>query len=377
MSPANGVVEWGPQQQEALARIRIWLGARYGGQQTFYLAGWAGTGKTTLAQEIASEVRNTKFAAFTGKAASVMAQKGCDGAQTVHRLIYKIDEGATDRSPSGDPVFRLSTSSELVSAGLLILDESSMIGKTLAQDLLSFGVKILVLGDPAQLPPVGEDTGFFTGREPDFQLTEIHRQAEGNPIIQMSQTVRKGNRLNWGQYGDSLVLPAKQVTAAMARQADQILCGRNATRRAKNERMRGLLGRKGLFAPQDRIVCTKNDYGAGLLNGTIWQVQAIEYQDDAETLMSIRGIDPGSEGVTMSVRATNVVVLGTEKDTPKEDLRGFQFFDFAYCLTVHKAQGSQWDTVLVYDESSVFREERHRWAYTAVTRAAKRVIWAV
>lgn len=370
------MVEWGKQQKEALTLIRDWLSMR-GGPQVFYLAGWAGTGKTLLSVEIGSEVRDTKYAAFTGKAAAVMAQRGCDGAQTIHRLIYALDGRATDRRRDGELVFGLNTSSELIGAGLLIIDEVSMVDERLATDLLSFGTKVLVLGDPAQLPPVGEGAGYFTSKKPNYQLTEIHRQAEGNPIIALSRIVREGGMLRLGEYGKSRVVRREEVTAAMARYADQILCGRNVTRRAKNDKMRLMLGRKGLFAPKDRIVCTRNDYGLGLLNGSIWQVEAVDFQDADETVMAVRGLDPGSENILLGVTATNAVLAGTEKELSREEARDHAFFDFAYALTVHKAQGSQWSKLLVYDEGSIFRDDAARWRYTALTRASEQVIWAI
>ena len=75
-------------------------------------------------------------------------------------------------------------------AKLVIIDECSMVGAELGRDLLSFGVPVLVLGDPAQLPPV-EDAGFFTNGQPDIMLSEVHRQAADNPIIRLSMDVRE------------------------------------------------------------------------------------------------------------------------------------------------------------------------------------------
>ena len=70
-----------------------------------------------------------------------------------------------------------------------MIDECSMVDEELGRDLLSFGKPILVLGDPAQLPPV-KGGGFFTETAPDVMLTEIHRQAEGSAIIRASRAAR-------------------------------------------------------------------------------------------------------------------------------------------------------------------------------------------
>ena len=72
-----------------------------------------------------------------------------------------------------------------------------MVDEELGRDLLSFGKKVLVLGDPAQLPPV-KGGGFFTEAEPDVMLTEVHRQAADNPIIRLSMTCAKAGRLSRG-----------------------------------------------------------------------------------------------------------------------------------------------------------------------------------
>ncbi len=160
---------WSPQQAEALAVINDWLDAR--DQPSFYLAGYAGTGKTTLASTIAYQV-NTEvcFAAFTGKAAAVMRAKGCAGASTINSLIYRslIEVSCAAVPPCAKPhctercrhrreqhVGRvLNDDSAVIKAGLIVIDEVSMVGTKMGADLLSFGKPILVLGDPAQLPPI-------------------------------------------------------------------------------------------------------------------------------------------------------------------------------------------------------------------------------
>ena len=220
-----------PQQEQAMDAVRRWL--KGGRSQIFRLFGYAGSGKTTLAQMIAREVKGTVlFAAYTGKAASVMRLRGCAEACTIHSLIYHVEEGA-----DGDPLFFLKDREEsaLDSAALVIIDECSMVDEALAQDLLSFGVKVLVLGDPAQLPPV-QGAGFFTECEPDFMLTEVHRQARDNPIIAMSMAVREGKRLSIGGYGDSRVIRKSEIVGQDVIAADQVIVGLNRTRSGSSSR---------------------------------------------------------------------------------------------------------------------------------------------
>src|SRR3954470_1062620 len=176
---------WSPQQQHALGAVAQWL--RQGSPQVFSLFGYAGTGKTTLAKHIAEDVEGeVAFGAFTGKAASVLRAKGCPEASTIHSMIYRTRE-----SDEGGPLFALNRSGLAAKADLIIIDECSMVDEELGRDLLSFGKPVLVLGDPAQLPPV-KGGGFFTAELPDAMLTEVHRQARDNPIIRLSMAVREG-----------------------------------------------------------------------------------------------------------------------------------------------------------------------------------------
>ena len=119
-----------------------------------------------------------------------------------------------------------------------MIDECSMVDAELGRDLMSFGVPVLVLGDPAQLPPV-QGGGFFTDVEPDAMLTEVHRQAQDDPIVRLSMQVRDGERLRArANTARPSVVRRADFDPQRALETDQILVGRNATRRAYNARMR-------------------------------------------------------------------------------------------------------------------------------------------
>lgn len=434
---------FGNQQAAGLDKLDDWF--NNGEERVYRLFGYAGTGKTTLAKEIerrygsktimedrkgnAVTVSTVQYAAYTGKAAHVMRLNGCENAKTLHSMVYikladeldAIIEGlekriadATDEGEIADLTKQLDTAlkdkakasremrwtindfSSLTEAQLLVIDECSMVDEAMAKDILNnFDCKILVLGDPAQLPPVG-GAGYFINAQPDTLLTEIHRQAADNPIIQLASAVREGRALRPGQYGDSLVFRKGDLhmeeRMEMIMGADQVLCGKNDTRRRLNAGMRKVLGREGTKPiAGDRVICLRNNKEEGTFNGATFTVDAVRDSDhragfidmdltmdgegEKKTILQVHpfhfnGIYEDKSGALMGAGSMTA-------DAARIVRRAFQYegnqFDYAYTLSCHKAQGSQWDNVYVRDESMVFRQDAAKWLYTAITRAAKQV----
>ena len=378
------------QQQQAIDAIGRWMQSD---QQVFRLFGYAGVGKTTIAKYAASGA--TLFCAFTGKAAYVLRQKGCE-AFTIHQLIYcpkdrsqqKLKELEAKLKNTDDPVrieelerliafehkklnspnFVLNPDSAVKTANLIVVDECSMVNEQMATDLMSYGTKILVLGDPAQLPPVF-GAGYFIKAKPDFMLTEIHRQARGNPIIELATRVRQREII---QPDGNMVIPWGSVTPDDVLSYDQVLVGRNATRKATNRKIRALLGR-GSDIPEagDRLVCLRNDHEVGLLNGAIWETESCF---DGDEYLDLIVFDPDCSANYIAVEAhRHHFMSDTVTQIPFWIRREAQEFDYGYALTVHKSQGSEWDRVLIFDESGAFGWDAHKHLYTAMTRAAKEV----
>jgi exodeoxyribonuclease V len=358
--------EWSREQTEAIDKVGRWL--KKGEPQVFRLFGYAGVGKTTLARHVAEGASGgTVFAAFTGKAALVMRGKGCAGATTIHGLIYRASEGT-----EGAPTFTLNEDGPASRAGLIVIDECSMVDAELARDLISFGKPILVLGDPFQLPPV-KGGGYFTESPPDVMLTEIHRQAEDNPIIRLSQIVRTGGELKEGAYGETRVIRRAEIDAAQVLATDQVLVGVNRTRRAFNSRIRDLNGfKEPLPVAGDRLVCLRNDRIKGLINGGLWRVEALGGMQKDFVRMTLRAEDEGARS-SVKVAVLKHFFEGADGELAYPLRRESDEFEYGYALTVHKAQGSQWDDVMLFDESHAFREHRARWLYTGLTRAARRL----
>lgn len=391
-------IVWSPQQQSAIDMISDWLVD--GGQQVFRCFGFAGTGKTTLTkQAVIDEGGLVLYGAFTGKAASVMRRHGTP-ASTIHQMIYNLeppdaakyrrvrDEYKVTPTPElkaklsdlRQPQFVLNHDSPAAEASLIVLDEVSMVYEEMAKDLLSFNVPILVLGDPGQLPPV-RGTGYFTETEPDVMLTEIHRQAEGNPIITLATMARTGEPISAGEYGQwSSVIERVKWTAEMALATDQILVGKHRTRRAINKRVRSLRGYDGIYPlVGEKLICLRNDHRKGILNGIMGEVLEVGKLEPFSIPLKLK-LEDGRKVELEALRAhfdeyENEGAL-EEFDTtyPFWVRKNVAEFDFGYAITVHKSQGSQWDHVtLVDDRFGRDPETRSRWLYTAITRAVETI----
>lgn len=409
-------MELSAQQEAAERAFHAWHSAavqrRPGTNQVYRIFGAAGTGKTELAKVLAAKVGGVVAMAPTGKAASVLTGKGLP-SRTVHQVIYqpmdaaksKIKElqaeevkimRALDKAEAAlmpqlkeelrtvrgkiraeqegmdRPFFALKSESDLSAVNLGVLDECSMPDQQMGVDILSFGTPILALGDPYQLPPI-RGAGFFTQVPPDFLLTEVHRQAQGSPILMAATKVRMGQMITEADSattdrGRLLVVNGKP-SAAQCLAADMLLCGRNSTRIALNRRVRELRGRKSpLPEPGDRLVCLRNDHEAGLLNGTIWECTS--NWGSAERGKVLLSVVPEEGGAEIQVECHEGPFLG--RDVPKWEVRDAQMFDYGNALTVHKAQGSQWVSGVLFDDWT--GSARREWFYTGLTRFARDLI---
>lgn len=416
-------MDWSPQQSAALIACSHWL--RDPSQQVFYLAGFAGTGKTTLAKYlVAMEVPGSwQFAAYTGKASYVLRQKGCEGATTIHRLVYRpageskhheielieykirVLRGKEllaaedkkqldlllsllkDLKKENQPRFALWANSPLADAHIVgvVIDEVSMVDAQVGKDLESFGKKILVLGDPAQLPPVGAG-GYYTKREPDVMLTEVHRHAAHSGILQLATHIREGNparTFDFGTFSDLAPVmrsdvdrnaDLRKLLGQTVVRADQVLCGLNKTRHEMNVRHRELINQKSPGPlPKDRLVCLRNDHPMGLFNGSQWVVKESNCDFDGMTAnMVIQSEDNVEDVKEVETWLHHMMGQGPELNTVGVHARrDLCEFDWSYALTVHKSQGSQWNSVVLFDQSRAFRGDAAKWLYTGVTRAAK------
>ena len=387
----------------------------------FVLTGYAGTGKTFLINHVVQNILGLKagteavFVTPTGKAATVLIRNGTV-AGTVHSLIYTRDEDDFDVDENGEIIRkdRLSfVKKEKIDdkIRLIIVDEASMIGEEMLRDLLSFNVKCLFCGDNAQLPPVNDTCKIL--ENPNATLTEIVRQAADNPIIKVATMAREGRFIPYGNYGDSVAVVHRNSLSPWDRErlflkADQIICGRNKTRAELNAEIRAykkIPAEAALPTEGEKVICTLNDWEKPLdsegrfhlVNGVIGTVAdvkegldylaSMDFTADFADLPVRVSFDSaiftegfyahgyGDKALTLSggtlVHESNFALLHKFKVVSEETICRFEF---AYAVTCHKAQGSEFDFVIVFDESRVFGEERHRWLYTAITRAREKLL---
>lgn len=363
-------------QERAIDAISAWYraGPPY---RDFYLAGYAGSGKSTITDEAIRRLRSDGCnivitGAYTGKAAYVLREKGNASAKTIHSMIYSPVEDEV----TGEVTFQLDPDGDAAQADMIVLDECSMISDDMAADIRSFGKPILVLGDPGQLPPV-RGAGAFTNREPDVFLTEIHRQAADSPIIQLATMARKGEPIPLGEYGPGVRVVPYNADAGQYVYDDQaqVICGLNRVRFNLTQKMRARAGISGRYpAPGEPVMCCRNNKQLGIFNGQQGElVSFVPDQDRTSQGVRLGEISARLDGGVSVERETCAQHLFDQHFTgpskPPRLPRGTLEFDWGYVLTCHKAQGSQWPRVTIIDDSATFRDDARKWLYTAITRA--------
>lgn len=345
--------------------------------QVFLLDGCAGTGKTTTMQFILAELslRSVAAAAYTGKAARVMRQKGIPQAQTLHSLLYTLVK-VEDRNRME---WRLNLQSAAAHADLVVLDEVSMINFDQASDLTSLARRVLVLGDTqGQLPPI-EGTGAFEQRTPDYRLTELTRHAADSDIVRLALMALRGERLETQETDQVWVLPWEpsyvDLVASMTPSPDRVaVCGKNSTRRIITRKARARLGYRIDTPPRgsEPLICCQNNRDFGLWNGMTGTVRDCRSHADRHYRIDVTLEDE----ISMNDLKVDITRFDQTYD---EDIRlsrprkEVAEFDWAYALTCHKVQGSEYADVVVFDESTTFREMSRRWLYTALTRAREKL----
>lgn len=421
-------------QNAAIKQVVDWFQNRTEEQQVFRLFGYAGTGKSTTLKYALEEMGlstegtdpDVLIGTFTGKASLVLRRKGTPAA-TIHSLAYSVFEATEEemrqlgekiekakvealslrgadrlvadaaivameeqRREMKRPRFALNPDSPISRCKLLVLDEVSMVGPEMAADLLSFGKPVLVLGDPGQLPPI-KGEGAFTQAEPDVMLTEIHRQAGESAVIRLATMARHGDFIPFGQHDEFVwKMNKSDVTPSHLLRGAQVICGLNATRLALNNAMRQAAG----FASHlpagrgEKIICLRNQNDVGLINGMFIELDDVQVENEHWLTAAIReddGTRIGTEGTKGPQRfkiyrghfEDHVAFDRDRGDRDWKVKRTHKLVEatFGWAITCHKAQGSGFDNVIVWDEHfGRTDEDRRRWLYTAITRAEQGLV---
>jgi len=386
------------------------------GHRIGILAGFAGTGKTTLLKTIAEETGMPVVITPTGKAAARVKQAAGIGAMTVHRWQYEAlyDEQTGLVSFAKRPPDQLPQGE----SGLLVIEEASMIGRDLWNDILDnaimLGLKVLCIGDPFQLPPVEQERD----REPfsilDSQggiaheyvlMSEVMRQALESPVIRASMKIRDGDIL--GAMGILPHVKPKDFIDKGTRiqaQGGVVIVHRNETRHWANVEIRKVRGFPSEVQSGEPILVLKNQYDLQAFNGETYRFDSWHERTPTQhtvmdrwaktrekTGFGIANLSDGERGLEFRGIIAEEELSGKLKSgfgaiekTGAILFRGLPMIhaNFGYAMTVHKAQGSEWPEVLVGMEPSIrfwgkSREESLRWMYTATTRSREKCFISV
>ena len=364
------------------------------------ISGYAGSGKSTLVRFIIEALDvdedDVCYCAFTGKAAEVLRKKGNKNACTLHRLLYESipkPEGGFFRKPK--PVLDYK---------VIVVDEVSMAPKSLIDLLFKHNIYAICLGDPGQLPPIDKDEDNHLLDHPHIFLDEIMRQAQESEIIQLTMKIRNNEPINYFDGKEVKIIPYSQLNTGILQWGDQILTATNATRQAINTQMRQLLNYPNHPVDGDKMICLRNywedfsDDGDPLINGTIgilknsfqtWrEIPRVAKSNikKFDILMGDLSIPDTSDIYNLVDMDYKMILTGNKccdwKLSYKLGKLRFRYgdivpkeFTYAYAVTVHKAQGSEWNNIVVLEENFPFDKIEHtRWLYTACTRASEKLV---
>lgn len=365
------------------------------------ISGFAGAGKSTLVTFIIAALnldpKYIAYCAFTGKAANVLKQKGCPNPVTAHKLLYHskpLPNGNYVHEPKDvlDDEYKL-----------IVVDEVSMLPKDMWDLLLTHRVHILALGDPGQLPPIDPNQNNHVLDHPHIFLDEIMRQAQESEIIRLSMHVREGRPLSSFEAAGAQVkiVSRNEVSPGMLKWPDQILCAMNKTRNDINQAMRQFDGRGQEPEVGDRIIGLTNHWeffsgnGDPLTNGSIGTISRIEpktivlpsylYPERCLNILDVDMITDDGEVYNQIPIDYLALTTGKKALTGEQEYRMRKAkkiliappfdFSYAYAITCWKAQGSEWEKVLLYEENFPFDKEEHqKYLYTGITRSSDKLI---
>lgn len=382
------------------------------------LSGPAGSGKTTIIDAIVSDLFDSVTCTPTNKAAQVLVSKGIP-AQTFFKTFFLLEErkqrgvkpkfiscrryledyaNFKNEGGSWQDYQHILPEGKRAFAEQILLDEGSMVSSRQLRDMSKMCNSIILVGDKHQLPPVGDPdypAGLFASITHDVELTEVLRQAEGSMILQAATEIR--NNTSKVERALRYFEPQDSFDSWVQRGA-KVICFTNKERQRINTVVRRILGfTKPTPMEGDQVICC-NNYSDDLINGTEGRVVNFEWDGNAPTALVT--LDTGMAQITcrmnmhyfiddqVASQANKLYDLGSLQPLP-DDMECADL-TFSYCITAHKAQGSEWPAVVVIDQRGLVRkvasndtnsgmspdEYVRRWTYTAITRARQELALA-
>lgn len=388
-------IELTDEQQTLKGKIIHWYKNYPYGKPFFYYSGAAGTGKTTVIHSVIDELglnmNQVISCAYVGKAVLVLMRHGLP-ASTIHSLIYmprltttkefEIDEFGNPREVKKKKMEFVLKDRLDKDIKLIIVDECAMVSDKIREDIMSFGIPIILTGDQNQLPPVIGTSSILDN--PDFVLTKIMRQAEGDPIVYLSQCILHDTPIECGIYGKSRVVNSIPIDKRILTDYDMIICAKNKTREELNNRIRAEVLNYNDIKPRlgDKIICRKNNWqeclnGIYLTNGLVGYITDIDYcsiyRDKIYIDFQPDFMEDSFEKLTLDYKYFKA---------PWQEKKDFGFgfndderFEYAYAITAHLSQGSEYDNVLFMDEKFHDPLTLKRLRYTAITRARNSITY--
>lgn len=364
------------------------------------LTGGAGYGKTTVLKKLIECLKAMHMSfilcAPTGKAAIRMQESTGEHCSTIHKAL-----GINPSKPQGEEVI----------TDWLIVDESSMIDLSIARRVFSnipSSCRVVLVGDPNQLPPVGRGSMFFdlinSGKVNVCRLKFLHRTGNDNDLNEISDAILHQKKVDFygrnnltftsydkkedGSHNDAIFKDVIDKYLVLTKAYDiKDVCILTPTRRNDKTRkedkslgcgkfnkvIREILkpNAESDYEVGDRIIGTKNN--SWFVNGQVGTITALDHYEVETQVM-------GSDGVSRPVKkkVLKIEVLFDGDDAPT-DCSGMGMLDFkntidyAYASTVHKAQGSEYKYVIIPLSTSDYRMLNKNWLYTAVTRSKQHV----
>lgn len=379
------------------------------------LDGYAGTGKSFLIKYILDTYKDQlafQVVTFTNKAANVLREKGLV-ASTIHKFLYTLDDEEFDNKKGKSKLkFKVNLDAKFTNDNgkprWIIVDEAGMVNDIIKKDIEALGVSVLYVGDSFQNPPVSDGDKssaskiFSDKNATHFKMTEVQRY--DGPILAMSIAIRNDEKIPYHSTSTTArykTIPNDNVLLA----ADIVIAGTNKTKTHINNKIRFLKYNipNVLHSPlpNERIVINKNNADLKLVNSDILTITTNDYKaplnyfHEQEQPDYILTDDDGKEYTAKLVftdyldsdqlfrfrqhvyQTYNKKFNLNSSDLDLDELLKINPFvecSFAYCLTCHKAQGSEYDKVLVVDQSFVFKDFAKNWLYTAITRAKDKLI---